>query len=203
MDLGGPNPDALRAVRDFLVRCFDDGQFRRLVSDVAPTITSELPGEGCSLAKLIADGVDLLWRCAQLNLRFFERWAELQPQRRSEIIKLAGAMGFSVPQTAANDATLTTAASKTPPSLGVTAPRPELLLFLVFVVLVVVVLVVFFGLRASPYRVEYTVAVFLIAMSLLLVLCRESLAAAIYLLAGLGVLFWIGRRKERQEALAA
>lgn len=54
----------------------------------------ELPGDVCSLATLVARGVDLLLQHAGIDLQYFERWAELRPKRRQEIFAISGELGF-------------------------------------------------------------------------------------------------------------
>jgi hypothetical protein len=94
MDLQRPNPEVLRRMRDLLVASFDADQFRRFIADLEPAIIQELPGNVCSLATLVARGVDLLLQHAGIDLQYFERRAELRPKRRQEIFAIAGELGF-------------------------------------------------------------------------------------------------------------
>ena len=205
MNVRSPEPEARRAMCELLLVCFTAEEFRRFVADLELALTHELLGETCSDATVITHGVDLLLRHARVDLHFFDRWAKLRPRRQSQIFLVAGEMGCLSPQTAvAGAATLPATAAASP--LQMAAPPVgqdfDLWLFLAFVLLIVGLVLLFLALRDSPFRVEYTLAAFLIGAFVFLVLMRHYIAAVVALFAGLFVLFWTGIRADRRAALA-
>jgi|JI9StandDraft_1071089.scaffolds.fasta_scaffold20287_3 hypothetical protein len=205
MDLRNLNPDVRRAMVELFVRGFSADEFRRLVADVNPALIPELPGESCPPATLIAHGVDLLLRHGHTDPQFFNRWIELRPAHRSEILSIAEGMRRPSPRPAVTEP-ITLSATAAAPALVSTAASADqnfdVWIFLAFVLLLVVVVLLFLALHDSPFRVEYTIAAFLIAVAFVLVLLRHYIAALFALAAGLLVMFWIGRRVDRQAAIA-
>lgn len=203
MDVRSPDPDARRAMCELLVLCFDAEEFRRFVADVDPALTHELPGETCSDATVINRGVDLLFRHARVDLYFFERWAQLRPARRSQIFAVAGEMESLAPRTAAIGSMATSAAAATPLQVAPQAAGQDLdfWAFMVFVLILVAVVLLFLALRDDPFRVEYTIAAFLIGAAAMFVFMRHYTAALFAFVAGLLVLFWTGMRADRRAAI--
>lgn len=205
MDVRSPDPDARRAMCELLVLCFNAEEFRRLVADIDPALTHELPGETCSDATVINRGVDLLLRHARVDLNFFERWAQLRPARRSQIFLVAQEMVPLAPRTTAIGSTAPSFAAATP--LEMAAPQAtgqdlDFWAFMLLVSLVVVVVLLYLALRDDPFRVEYTIAAFLIGAAIVLALLRHDIAAFFTLVAGVFVLVWTGIRADRRAAIA-
>ncbi len=204
MDARSPDPDARRAMCELLVICFTAEEFRHFVADVDPALTHGLPGEACSDATVINRGVDLLFRHARVDLYFFERWAQLQPARRSQIFSVAGGMESLAPRTAEVGSMASSAAAATP--LPMAAPQAagqdlDFWTFMVFVLIIVAVVLLFLALRDHPFRVEYTIAAFLIGAAAVFVVLRHYIAALVALVAGLFVLVWTGMRADRRTAI--
>jgi hypothetical protein len=76
------------ALRVFLQSAFNEGELRRFVKTLpAPGVIARLPGDGCSLAELVDQVVDLLHRDGLLTI-FLSSLHEAKPQRTSEIREL-------------------------------------------------------------------------------------------------------------------
>jgi hypothetical protein len=197
------DPAGLRTVCELLADHFAADEFRRFIEAVDEAAARELPGGLSSQTALIADGVACLRRRGLIDARFFQVWAGHRPLRRSEIFAAASALGI---------AALGATAAVAPSSASSGAPtRPDhhpdrgcnpWVLVALFVILLVT-LIVFLGLRDSPFRVEYAVAVFLICSAILFAALRQYFVAAAALLVGLVILFWTARRADRQRALPA
>lgn len=205
MDLRSPDRNACRAMCELLVQSFSADEFRRLITDVDPALVPELPGESCPLATLVSNGVDLLLRHGRVDREFFNRWAELRSARRSQIFIVAEAMGCSSPRPVVAGAAAFSATAAVPP-IPIAAPSAsqdsDSWSFLALILLLVVVVLLFLALHDSPFRVEYTVAAFLIGVAFVLVLLRHYIAALVALIAGIFVLVWIGSRADRRAAIA-
>lgn len=205
MDPQTPSPDVLRRMRELLVDCFAANEFRRFIADVDEAAERELPGEGSSQTALIADGVALLRRRGLIDARFFQKWADHRRARQREIFEVAVAMGFAslgtstalVPGSACSESP-----SRSVPT-GPTGPGCESWVLFAFLAILVATLIVFLSLHDSPFRVEYAVAFFLICSAILFAIMRQYLAAAAVMFVGLVILFWTGRRADRQRALPA
>ncbi len=198
MDVRNPDPDARRGMFELLVRCFNAEEFRRFVADVDPALTHELPGATVCDANLINHGVDLLLRHGRVDQYFFERWAQLRSAFRPQIFLVAGEMDGLSPQTAAGGSV---SPSVTATPLQMAAPQAgqdfDFWSFLAFVLIFVGVVLLFLALRDHPFRVEYTIAAFLIGVAAVFVFLRHYIAALFALVAGLLVLAWIGKRADR------
>jgi hypothetical protein len=76
------------ALRVFLQSAFNEGELRRFLKTLpAPGLVARLPGDGCSLADLVDQVVDLLHRDGLLTI-FLSRLHEAKPQRTNEIREL-------------------------------------------------------------------------------------------------------------------
>jgi hypothetical protein len=206
MDARSPDPDARRAMYELLLDCFNAEQFRRFVADVDPALTRELPGEACSDATVIDRGVDLLFRHARVDLNFFERWAQHRPKRRSQIFSLADEMESLAPRTAAIGSMASSAAAAAAAPLQMAAPQAagqdlDFWAVLALVLILVAVALLFLALRADPFRVEYTIAAFLIGIAAVFVLLRHYTAALFAFVAGLLLVVWTGIRADRRAAI--
>jgi len=189
---------------ELLVRSFSADEFRRLVADVDLALIAELPGEPCPPATLITQGVDLLLRHGRVDPNFFKRWIELRPAHRSEILSIAEGTHRPSSRPAVAEAATLVATPAAPPLASASSGEQnfDVWIFLAFILILVVVVLLFLALRDSAFRVECTIAAFLVGVAFVLVLLRQKIAALFALAAGLLVLYWIDRRRDRQAAIA-